>query len=214
MSDNQEIERFIGQSFGGYRVTRFIAGGRTGVVFAGVEEASPEQAVAIKLLDPNLTDETFDERFEQLALGASDLSHPNIVEVLDFGFDGPLHFIVTPLIEGESLRDRLIAAHAAGTSLTAETIISIAQQVGGALFFAHRSGYIHGDIKPENILVTEDGWVHVSDFGLVRAIGEQRTASSGLSAGTPEYLSPEQVRGVTRVTRSPISIPSPLSPMR
>ena len=200
MSDNQEIERFIGQSFGGYRVTRFIASGRTGVVFAGVEEASLEQAVAIKLLDPNLTDETFDERFERLALGTSDLSHPNIVEVLDFGFDGSHHFIITRLIEGESLRNRLIAAHTSGTSLTAETIISIAQQVGGALFFAHRSGYIHGDIKPENILVIEDGLVHVSDFGLVRAIGEQRTASSGLSAGTPEYLSPEQARGMTPVT--------------
>ncbi|HEU4793498.1 MAG TPA: protein kinase, partial [Nitrolancea sp.] len=154
MFDNQEIERFIGRSFGGYRVTRFIASGRTGAVFAGVEEASPDNAVAIKVLDPNLTDETFDERFEQTALGVAGLSHPNIVQVREFGSDGALHFIVTDLIEGESLRDWLVAAHKMGSSLTAETITSIAQQVGGALFFAHRSGYVHGDIKPENILVT------------------------------------------------------------
>lgn len=196
----QEIEQFIGRSFGGYRVTRFIASGRNGVIFAAIQEESPENAVAIKLLDPRLIDETFDERFEQIALGAAGLKHPNIVRVHDFGSDGPLHFIVTDLIQGESLRDQLLAAHAEGSSLTADTIISIAQQVGGALFFAHRSGYVHGDIKPENIMVTRDGWVHVSDFGLVRAIGEYQVTSDGLSAGTPEYLSPEQARGMTAIT--------------
>ncbi len=200
MFDNQEIERFIGRSFGGYRVTRFIASGRTGVVFAGVQEGSPENVVAIKLLDPELTDETFNERFEQEALGVTGLSHPNIVRVLDVGSDGTLHFIITELIEGQSLRERISVAHSLGSSLPAETITSIAQQIGGALFFAHRSGYVHGDIKPENILITHDGWVHVSDFGLVRAIGEHRITSGGVPAGTPEYLSPEQARGEHSIT--------------
>lgn len=200
MFDNQEIERFIGRSFGGYRVTRFIASGRTGAVFTGVQEGSPENAVAIKLLAPDLTDETFIERFEQKALGVTGPSHPNIVRVLDFGSNGALHFIVTDLIEGKSLRELIVAAHAFGSSLPAETITSIAQQIGGALFFAHRSGYVHGDIKPENILITHDGWVHVSDFGLVRAIGEHRTTSSGVPAGTPEYLAPEQARGERSIT--------------
>ncbi|HEU4792657.1 MAG TPA: serine/threonine-protein kinase, partial [Nitrolancea sp.] len=195
MLDSRGIDGLIGRSFNGFRVTRFIARGGMGVVFEGVQE-SLARPVAIKFLYPHLSgDETFRERFEREARAVARLNHPNIVRVLDFGSDGSLHYIVMDLVDGESLRDRLARLQAEESTLRTDTIISIVQQIGGALSYAHRFDYVHRDVKPANILLAKDGRAYLSDFGVVKIIGDSPLTVAGAVVGTPEYMSPEQSSG-------------------
>ncbi len=197
MFDSKAIDALIGRSFNGYRVTRFIARDRMGVVFEGIQEPLG-QPVAIKLLYCQPRDQPFPERFEREARALTSLKHPNIVRLLDFGSDGPLQYFVMELIDGESLKERLAAVHAAESGFTADLIISIVQQVGSALFYAHRSGYVHGDLNSGNILLANDGRVLLSEFGVARAL--RRTTGSREIVGIPEYLAPEQTRGEAGIT--------------
>ncbi|WP_152412936.1 serine/threonine-protein kinase, partial [Nitrolancea hollandica] len=232
MFENQGTEALIGRSFHGFRITRFIARGGMGVVFQGIQE-SLARPVAIKFLYPHLSgDPTFRERFEREARAVARLNHPNIVRVLDFGSEGPLHFIVMDFIDGESLRDRLASIHGAGLTFKTEMIVSIVQQVGSALSYAHRLGYIHRDVKPGNILLAKDGQVYLTDFGVVKIIGDTPMTVAGTIVGTPEYMSPEQSSGDEPVTplsdlyslavvtyelmvgRVPFQAPTPIAVMR
>ncbi|WP_160163248.1 serine/threonine-protein kinase, partial [Nitrolancea hollandica] len=232
MLDSRGIDSLIGRSFNGFRITRFIARGGMGVVFEGIQE-SLARPVAIKILYPHLSnDDTFRERFEREARAVARLNHPNIVRVFDFGSDGVLHYIVMDLVEGESLRDRLARLHAQGISFQTDTIISIVQQIGGALSYAHRLGYIHRDVKPGNILLAKDGRAYLSDFGVVKIIGDSPMTVAGAIVGTPEYMSPEQSSGDEPVTplsdlyslavvtyelmvgRVPFQAPTPVAVMR
>jgi eukaryotic-like serine/threonine-protein kinase len=192
MFDSKAIDGLIGRSFNGYRLTRFIARGRMGVVFEGIQEPLG-QPVAIKLLYAQPSDQSFQERFEREARALTSLKHPNIVRLLDFGSDGPLQYIVMERIDGQSLKERLAAVHAAGSGFTADMIVSIVQQLESALFYAHRSGYVHGDLNSGNILLANDGRVLLSDFGVARAI--RQTRGTWEVVGTPEYMAPEQTRG-------------------
>lgn len=195
MLDRQGIEGLIGQSFKGYRITRFIDRGGMGVVFEGVQ-ASLDRQVAIKMLYPHLSgDKYFRERFEREARAAARLLHSNIVRVLDFGSDGQLYFMVMDYVEGISLRDRLAQVHAEGLTLQMDTIINIVKQVGGALSYAHRLGYVHRDVKPGNILLNRDGQALLTDFGVVKILGDAAVTTQGLIIGTPEYMAPEQSSG-------------------
>jgi len=200
MFESQGPEGLIGRTFKGYRVTRFVARGGMGMVYAGVQE-SLDRPVAIKFLYPHLSDDDrFRERFEREARFASRMVHPNIVRVLDFGTEGMLHFMILDLIEGDSLRDRLGKIFNEGLSLRTETILHILEQVGSALSYAHQLGYVHRDVKPGNILVTSDGQAYLTDFGVVKMMGTGQVTSTGMIIGTPEYMSPEQSAGVADVT--------------
>ncbi|MFW6074418.1 MAG: WD40 repeat domain-containing serine/threonine protein kinase [Chloroflexota bacterium] len=199
MFDNQGIESLIGRTFKGFRVTRYIARGGMGMVFAGVQE-SLDRPVAIKFLYPHLSDDDqFRERFEREARAAAGLNHPNIVRIIDFGSEDGLHYMIMDFIEGESLRDRLARIHNEGLTFGSGKIISILRQVGGALSHAHELGYVHRDVKPGNILLTRDDRALLTDFGVVKVVDSTGMTATGTMIGTPEYMAPEQSTGMTDI---------------
>jgi serine/threonine-protein kinase len=158
-----------------------------------------DRQVAVKVMHPHLAqDEQFVTRFIREAKAAASLSHPNIVSVLDQGWNQggvPCVFIVMELVEGATLRDYL---HEQG-ALSVERALQIMSPVASALAAAHKLGIVHRDIKPENILVSKEGRIKIADFGLARGalLGNTMTAESSVILGSVSYLSPEQVqRGV------------------
>src|SRR5919199_5475382 len=231
MLDLQGTEGFIGHTFHGCRVTRFIARGGMGLVFEGVQE-SLERRVAIKFLYPHLSGQSFQERFEREARVIAQFNHPNVVRIIDYGSNGSLHYIIMDLIDGASLREHLATFHARGERFDTEAIIRIVQPVGSALAYAHRLGYVHRDIKPGNILLDQDGRAFLSDFGVVKILGEETMTATGAIVGTPEYMAPEQGRGDQQITpladlyslavityemavgRAPFRAPTPVAVMR
>ena len=199
MLDGQGFDSLVGRSFNGFRVTRLIARGGMGVVFEGVQE-SLDRAVAIKFLYPHLSDdERFRERFEREARAAARLSHPNIVRILDYGVDGGLYYMIQDLIVGDSLRERLTELHKTGATLRTDMVVTIVEQVGHALAYAHEHGYVHRDVKPGNILLTKDGQAYLTDFGVVKLAGSNGLTAAGMIIGTPEYMAPEQSAGATDI---------------
>lgn len=176
-----------------------------GVVYLA-EDTRLHRKVALKLLPAGLTDNK--DRliiFEQEAEAASALNHPNILTVHEFGTEGHSHFMVMEFVEGETLSKRM-----ASGPLSVRETLDIAPQIASALSAAHEAGIIHCDIKPENIMLRHDGLVKVLDFGLaklaedkddIHAMGSesptraQVKTNPGVVMGTPNYMSPEQVRG-------------------
>ena len=158
--------------------------------------------VALKILYPELSaDPLFVERFRREAQAAANLSHPNIVPVFDWGEDRGTYFIVMELIEGTSLADVLREAK----TLTPTRSIQIVAQVAAALGYAHRNGVVHRDVKPGNILITGDGQVKVTDFGIAQAVAsEDHLAEEGSVMGTATYFSPEQAEGAAVDGRSDV----------
>ncbi len=160
------------------------------------------RAVAIKILYPELSaDPLFVERFRREAQAAANLSHPNIVPVFDWGEDAGTYFIVMELVDGTSLAELLHG----GSTLSPSRSAQIVAQVAAALGYAHRSGVVHRDIKPGNILITKDGQVKVTDFGIAQAVAsEDHFAEAGSVMGTATYFSPEQAEGVAVDGRSDV----------
>lgn len=183
---------------GRYQLTRIVASGGMATIYAALDLRLDRQ-VAVKVMHPHLAqDEQFVSRFIREAKAAASLSHPNIVSVLDQGWNQggvPCVFIVMELVEGATLRDYL---HEQG-SLSVERAIQIISPVASALAAAHKLGIVHRDIKPENLLVSKEGRIKIADFGLARGalLGSTMTAESSVILGSVSYLSPEQVqRGV------------------
>ena len=153
-----------------------------------------DREVAVKLLRPQYSgDSGFSARFKQEARSAGSLSHPNIVSVYDYGTDPPddTQYIVMQLVDGEDLaavlRDR--------GALSVDDSLRVAIGVASALEAAHRRGIVHRDVKPGNILITDDGEVKVTDFGIARAVSEASMTVTGTTLGSVHYFSPEQARG-------------------
>ncbi|HEY5120828.1 MAG TPA: protein kinase, partial [Acidimicrobiales bacterium] len=143
----------------------------------------------------------FVERFRREAQAAANLSHPNIVPVFDWGEDDGTYFIVMELVDGTSLAEVLRGSR----TLTASRSATIAAQVASALGYAHRSGVVHRDVKPGNILITSDGQVKVTDFGIAQAVSsEDHLAEEGSVMGTATYFSPEQASGESVDGRSDV----------
>jgi len=183
---------------GRYQLTRVVASGGMATIYAALDLRLDRQ-VAVKVMHPHLAqDEQFVTRFIREAKAAASLSHPNIVSVLDQGWNQggvPCVFIVMELVEGATLRDYL---HEQG-ALSVERALQILSPVASALAAAHKLGIVHRDIKPENILVSKEGRIKIADFGLARGalLGNTMTAESSVILGSVSYLSPEQVqRGV------------------
>ncbi len=192
MFDQQGIDSFIGQTFNGYRITSYIARGGMGVVYKG-EQESLSRPVAIKLLYPHLSsDESFRERFSREARAAAQLTHPNIVRVIDFGRHNDSHYMVLDYIEGESLREYLSRLHQDGLVLRTDRLVKILREVAMALGYAHDQGFVHRDVKPGNILLTRDGRALLTDFGVVKSTHLSQLTNAGAVIGTPEYVAPEQ----------------------
>ena len=183
---------------GRYQLSRIVASGGMATIYAALDLRLDRQ-VAVKVMHPHLAqDEQFVSRFIREAKAAASLSHPNIVSVLDQGWNQggtPCVFIVMELVEGATLRDYL---HEQG-ALSIERALQIMTPVASALAAAHKLGIVHRDIKPENILVSTEGRIKIADFGLARGalLGNTMTAESSVILGSVSYLSPEQVqRGV------------------
>ncbi len=158
--------------------------------------------VAVKVLHSQFSsDEAFVKRFRREAQAAANLSHPNIVGIYDWGQEGSTYFIVMELIEGRSLRDVLRAEG----PLLPRRAVEISAEVAAALSVAHRSGLVHRDIKPGNMLLTSDGTVKVTDFGIARAWDDSsELTKTGAVIGTATYFSPEQAQGTPADERSDI----------
>ncbi len=153
-----------------------------------------DRLVALKVLRPDLAATLGPERFQREIRLAARLQHPHILGVHDSGETAGQFWFTTPLVEGESLRDRLRRE----TQLPVEDALRIATDTARALQYAHNQGVVHRDIKPENLLLTKDGSTLVADFGIARvleAAGVERLTETGLSVGTPAYMSPEQATG-------------------
>lgn len=179
---------------GRYRILDRIARGGMSIVYAAVDERL-DRLVAVKVMSATLSDDpAFTDRFSREARAAARLSHLNTVAVYDQGTDsgpdGHHVFLVMELVEGRTLRELI---RERGRLSPAEAI-SIMEPVLGALAAAHRAGLVHRDVKPENILLSDDGVVKVADFGLARAVESDASATrTGLMMGTVAYCAPEQL---------------------
>lgn len=168
--------------------------GRGGMAFVyRARDLMLERTVALKVLRENFSeDPAFRERFRQEAKAAANLAHPNIVTVHDFGFDKGRLFIVMEFIPGITLKELI---HKRGR-LTTEDAIHLMVQSCAGIGYAHRAGLIHCDVKPQNILVTPDQRVKVTDFGIARALASiHEDEKSDIVWGSPQYFSPEQAAG-------------------
>jgi serine/threonine protein kinase/tetratricopeptide (TPR) repeat protein len=175
-----------------YAIKREIGAGGMATVYLA-RDLKHDRDVALKVIKPDLAAAVGATRFLREIQVTANLQHPHILALYDSGdADGAL-FYVMPLIEGESLRERLTRER----QLPIDETTRIISQVAGALDFAHRRGVIHRDIKPENILL-QDGEALLADFGIALAVGEadaERMTGTGLSIGSPQYMSPEQAMG-------------------
>lgn len=177
---------------GSYEISGVVGSGGMGVVLKGYDR-SLDRTVAIKVLAPRLASSgAARRRFAREARAAATVLHPNVIVIHSVSNEGALPFLVMPYLRGESLQRRLNA----DGPLAVDEIVRIAQQIAAGLSAAHDQGLVHRDIKPANILL-EDGVdrVTITDFGLARAVDDASMTRSGVIAGTPQYMSPEQARG-------------------
>src|ERR671931_1969039 len=191
-------DTLIGTVFDGrYRIMRKLgAGGMADVYLAEDQELG--RRVAIKILnDRHAADDQFIERFRREAKNAAGLSHPNIVSIYDRGTAEGTYYIAMEYLDGRSLKEMIIGRGPAPI----KTAIEYARQILGAVGFAHRNGIVHRDIKPHNVLVSPEGRLKVTDFGIARSGASQMT-EAGSIIGTAQYLSPEQARGTPVDERS------------
>ena len=179
---------------GRYQVVRHIADGGMATVLLATDTRL-DRDVALKVMRADLAaDETFVSRFRREARSAARLSHPNVVPVFDQGEDEGRVFLAMEYIDGRTAREVVDAEGA----LTPRAALDLMESVLTGLAVAHEAGYIHRDVKPENVLIADQGPVKVADFGLARAVTSQSTTTDdGVLFGTVAYLSPEQVeRGI------------------
>jgi len=178
---------------GRYRLIAPLGDGGMATIWRAIDEQL-DREVAVKLLRPQFSsDPGFAARFKLEARSAGGLSHPNIVSVYDYGTDGADgdQYIVMELVEGRDLSGVLRERG----SLSTDDAARIAIAVASALEAAHRKGIVHRDVKPGNILITDDGDVKVTDFGIARAVAEASMTVTGTTLGSVHYFSPEQARG-------------------
>ncbi|HEY7347990.1 MAG TPA: protein kinase [Ktedonobacterales bacterium] len=186
-----------GTNVGPYEIKILLGAGGMGQVYRA-HDPRLEREVAIKVLSAALAHEPgYLERFRREARAVAKLNHPHIVPVYDFGEQGDLTYLVMPLISGGTLREYLAQRHI----LPLSEVVSVTEQVAGALQYAHERGLVHRDVKPANILISDEGRALLSDFGIVRLVQKEDAAatltSMGAFVGSPEYAAPEMVLSKT-----------------
>src|SRR5262245_25540352 len=176
---------------GRYRLRAVLGQGGMATVWSGID-IRLDRPVAVKLLDPAAVGESAVVRFlDGEARTVARLAHPNIVSVYDVGIDGGQPYLVMELVEGEDLRRRLLPG-----PMSVSQTVTIADQICAALAAAHAAGVVHGDIKPDNVMLTRAGAVKVCDFGIARLqLATRAETRSAVVIGTSEYMAPEQATG-------------------
>lgn len=175
-----------------YEIIEKIGNGGMATVYKAKDKIL-KRFVAVKILrDEFTTDEEFIKRFEAEAQSAARLTHSNIVSIYDVGVDENLYFIVMELIKGKTLKEIIIEEEG---PLPWKWSVNVAIQIASALEVAHRNRIIHRDIKPHNIIITEDGVAKVTDFGIAKAVSNSTITAFGTTIGSVHYFSPEHARG-------------------
>src|SRR4029453_10325765 len=202
--ESGQADLLVGQTFGHYKISKQIGSGGMGEVYLATDVKAGRKA-ALKLLPMRFTgDAERLKRFQQEARAVVALNHPNILTVYEIGEDHSTHYIASELIEGETLRQRLMRGR-----MQLSEALDVAIQVASALAAAHGTGIVHRDIKPENIMLRPDGYVKVLDFGIAKlaesafakaaadGAGSMTLAETNLGSilGTVRYMSPEQAYG-------------------
>ena len=184
-----------------YEIVRHLARGGMAEVYLAHDQLL-DRRVALKVLFPEFArDPAFVQRFRREAQSAANLNHPNIVAVFDWGEEDGTYFIVMEYVEGRSVREAIQSDGPLYPNLAAD----LASDIAGALGFAHRNGVVHRDVKPGNILLTPQGQVKVTDFGIARAAGaSEGLTQTGSVMGTATYFSPEQAQGLPVDARSDV----------
>src|SRR5213079_2451710 len=201
---NRQADLLVGRTIGHYKISKRIGTGGMGDVYLATDITAGRKA-ALKLLPERFTgDAERLKRFQQEARAVVGLNHPNILTVYEIGEDHSTHYIASELIEGDTLRQRLMRGQ-----MELREAVDVAIQVASALAAAHETGIVHRDIKPENIMLRPDGYVKVLDFGIAK-LAESTFAEAtadeaesvtlagtnlGSILGTVRYMSPEQARG-------------------
>ncbi|MGK2853697.1 MAG: serine/threonine-protein kinase [Microbacteriaceae bacterium] len=177
-----------GTPFGRYRLVKVLGRGGMGEVWHAYDTAM-NRVVALKVLPPNLADDdTYQHRFRREAQMAASLDEPHIVPIHDFGeIDGRL-YVTMRLIDGKTVHELL-----ENGPLPPQRAVGITEQIAAALHAAHRVGLVHRDVKPSNILVTDEDFAYLIDFGIARAAGATKLTSTGSTIGTLAYMAPERL---------------------
>src|SRR5213080_369590 len=198
--ENGQADLLVGQTFGHYKISKRIGSGGMGEVYLATDVTAGRKA-ALKLLPMRFTgDANRLKRFQQEAHAVVALNHPNILTVYEIGEDHSTHYIASEMIEGETLRQRLMRGR-----IEVSEAVDVAIQVASALAAAHQAGIVHRDIKPENIMLRPAGYVKVLDFGIAKLAEQEAPAAmpkdealllvetnQGSILGTIPYMSPEQ----------------------
>jgi serine/threonine-protein kinase len=187
-----------------YQITDELGKGSMGVVYEGQpDDGSPPVAVKVFYPETQLTPEetsTLKERFDREGSALAQLQHRNVVRVIEAGTAEDLDYIVMEKLQGYNLKE----LQALGTRFTLADTFDIILQLLGGLAACHRMGIVHRDVKPANIVRAPDGVIKLTDFGIARIITDQTLSRSGTIVGTPNYMSPEQIRGEDVDPRSDI----------
>lgn len=179
-------------ALGDFRIIREIGRGGMGVVFEAHQE-SLDRRVAVKVLPRQwLLDDESLERFRREATMAASMHHSHIVPVFGSGEDDGAHYLVMQLIEGTSLDERI----SAGPEISFQEAARIGCQIADAVAYAHANGVLHRDIKPANVLIEAEGTVQITDFGLAKGIGTEKTRTAAVS-GSLRYMAPERFSGIS-----------------
>ena len=180
-----------GSTFGTYQIIEPLGRGGMASVFKAYE-SSLDRYVALKVLPPEfLHEETFAARFQREAKVVAKLEHPNIIPIFSFGIEGGTPWMAMRLISGGSLSAVLKKGH-----FGLEKSVAVIRAVADALSYAHAEGVVHRDVKPQNILLDQQGRVYLADFGIARMVeGGAAITRTGLVSGTPQYMAPEQATG-------------------
>ena len=179
-----------GEKVGKYTIVRSLGSGGMADVYEAIDP-SLDRRIALKVLPPELTrNKQLIQRFQKEVRAAAALNHHGIVTVFEVGEHEGLHFYSMRMLTGGDLRDRIEAG------LSVIEALAILRELADAFAHAHAAGFVHRDVKPENIIFDEQGYPVLTDFGIAKAVDSgTRVTATGVSVGTPRYISPEQARG-------------------
>ena len=198
------MDNLTGQSLGKYKLFARLGKGGMARVYKAYQP-NLDRYVAVKVMHSHLAEEEeFVSRFEREASAVAHLRHPHIVQVFDFEHEHQTYYMVMEFIEGPTLKAELAERNLRTTPFTLAEVTSVINDIASAIDYAHERGMVHRDIKPANVLFTNDGQAILTDFGIVRMRGTPSYTMTGVIAGTPAYMSPEQAQSLKSDARSDI----------